>query len=53
MNSLFPNLNKPFEKRELDVPEEAPIPIKEGVFCENCGADQDQMEYDEYTVCKG
>ena len=53
MNSLFPNLNKQFEKRELDVPEEVVAPpTKEGIFCGNCGGDQDQMEFDEYTVCK-
>jgi len=52
MNSLFPNLNKKVEKRECEFPEETSImPIKETV-CTNCGADGDEMEMDEYVVCK-
>ena len=60
MNSLFPNLNKKFQTRELDFPEGIaaelePVtlipPVKE-TLCTNCAASQDEMEFDEYTVCK-
>ena len=55
MNSLFPNLNKKSEKSDVVFPEEETMvlipPMKEAL-CANCGASQDEMEFDEYTTCK-